>query len=186
LFEKSNQKRKDKYTQNNKTIYFEYTRIIMTDNKDNLEIRHAKSSETSLILDFIKGIAEYEKLSDQVEATEADIYHSIFVEKSAKVVIAFLNNVPAGFALYFYNYSTFKGRKGLYLEDLFVYKKFRKKGIGNKLFTYLLKEAANNNCGRMEWVCLNWNQSAIDFYLSKNAIPMDEWTTFRIDESQFS
>jgi len=150
-----------------------------------LEIRYAKPNESELVLDFIKGIAEYEKLSDKVEATKEDIYNSIFVEKSAKVVIAFADKVPAGFALYFYNYSTFKGKKGLYLEDLFVFKKYRKKGIGNKIFTFLLKEAKKNNCGRMEWVCLDWNQNAIDFYLSKKAQPMDEWTIFRIDENDF-
>ncbi|MDY0318130.1 MAG: GNAT family N-acetyltransferase [Candidatus Izemoplasmatales bacterium] len=151
----------------------------------NLEIRYAKPSESKLILEFIKGIAEYEKLSDQVTTTEEELYNSIFVEKSAKVIIAFLDDIPVGFALFFYNFSTFKGRKGLYLEDLFVYKQYRGKGIGNALFNYLLSEAKKNNCGRMEWVCLNWNQPAIDFYLSKKAIPMDEWTTFRIDELDF-
>lgn len=152
----------------------------------NLEIRYAKPSESEIILEFIKGIAEYEKLSNQVIATKDDIYQSIFIEKSANVIIAFLDGVPAGFALFFYNYSTFKGRKGLYLEDLFVYKKYRKMGIGNQLFDYLLKIAKENNCGRMEWVCLDWNKPAIDFYLSKKARPMSEWTTFRIDEKDFS
>ncbi|MDD3712687.1 MAG: GNAT family N-acetyltransferase [Candidatus Izemoplasmatales bacterium] len=151
----------------------------------NLEIRHALDSESGVILDFIKGIAKYEKLSNQVIATENDIYNSIFVEKSAKVIIAFLDGTPVGFALYFFNFSTFKGRKGLYLEDLFVYEQYRKLGIGKALFEYLLKEARQNNCGRMEWVCLNWNQPAIDFYLSKKARPMDEWTIFRIDEKDF-
>ncbi|MDY0024151.1 MAG: GNAT family N-acetyltransferase [Candidatus Izemoplasmatales bacterium] len=151
----------------------------------NLQIRYALENESELILDFIKGIAEYEKLSDQVIATKEDIYNSVFVEKSAKVIIAFLDGVPAGFALFFYNFSTFKGRKGLYLEDLFVYKEFRGKGIGNKLFEYLLKEAKLNNCGRMEWVCLDWNKPAIDFYISKKAVPLSEWTTYRIDESKF-
>jgi GNAT superfamily N-acetyltransferase len=151
----------------------------------NLVIRHAKPNECNLILGFIKGIAEYEKLSEKVEATETDIFNSIFVEESAKVIIAFVDNVPAGFALYFYNYSTFKGKKGLYLEDLFVFKKFRKNGIGDSLFTFLVQEAKKNNCGRMEWVCLDWNQNAIDFYLKKNAKPMDDWTIFRIDERDF-
>ncbi|MDY0010304.1 MAG: GNAT family N-acetyltransferase, partial [Candidatus Izemoplasmatales bacterium] len=106
----------------------------------NLEIRHALDSESRVILDFIKGIAKYEKLSDQVIATENDIYNSVFVERSAKVIIAFLDDTPVGFALYFYNFSTFKGRKGLYLEDLFVYEQYRKLGIGKALFEYLLKE----------------------------------------------
>lgn len=93
----------------------------------NLEIRYAKPSESKLILEFIKGIAEYEKLSDQVTTNEEELYISIFVEKSAKVIIAFLDDIPVGFALFFYNFSTFKGRKGLYLEDLFVYKEYRGK-----------------------------------------------------------
>ncbi|MFA7076376.1 MAG: GNAT family N-acetyltransferase [Candidatus Izemoplasmatales bacterium] len=151
-----------------------------------LEIRYALPTESGLILDFIKGIAEYEKLSKEVVATKDEIYNSIFVEKSAKVIIAFLDNNPVGFALFFYNFSTFKGRKGLYLEDLFVFKEYRKLGVGKALFEYLLKEAEKNNCGRMEWVCLNWNQPAIDFYLSKGAKPLTEWTTFRIDEEDFS
>ena len=152
----------------------------------NLEIRYAKASESGLILDFIKGIAEYELLSDQVATTKEEIHQSIFTEKSAKVIIAFLDNVPVGFALFFYNFSTFKGRKGLYLEDLFVYKEHRGKGIGKALFDYLLNVAKENNCGRMEWVCLDWNKPAIDFYLSKKAIALSEWTTYRIDEKDFS
>ncbi|MFA6648239.1 MAG: GNAT family N-acetyltransferase [Candidatus Izemoplasmatales bacterium] len=151
-----------------------------------LEIRYALPEESELILNFIKGIAKYEKLEDQVITTKEEIYKSIFVEKSANVVFALLDDVPVGFALFFYNFSTFKGRKGLYLEDLFVYEEFRGKGIGKSLFDYLLVQAKENNCGRMEWVCLNWNQPAIDFYLSKKAIPMNEWTTFRIDEKDFN
>jgi GNAT superfamily N-acetyltransferase len=151
----------------------------------NLEIRYAKPSESKLILDFIKGIAEYEKLSDQVIATEDNIKSSIFENKNANVIIAFLDGVPVGFALFFFNYSTFKGRKGLYLEDLFVYEEYRKLGIGKALFNELLKIAKEEKCGRMEWVCLDWNQPAIDFYLSKKARPLKEWTTFRIDEQDF-
>ncbi len=151
----------------------------------NLEIRYAKPSESKLILEFIKGIAEYEKLSDQVIATEDNIKSSIFENKNANVIIAFLDGVPVGFALFFFNYSTFKGRKGLYLEDLFVYKEYRKLGIGKALFNELLKIAKEEKCGRMEWVCLDWNQPAIDFYLSKKARPLKEWTTFRIDEQDF-
>lgn len=150
-----------------------------------IEIRYAQVSDCDIIVDFIKAIAEYEKLSDQVVANKDIIYQSIFVEKSANVIIAFVDNEPAGYALFFYNFSTFKGKKGLYLEDIFVYKKFRKNGIGNKMFTFLIEEAKKNNCGRMEWICLDWNQSAIDFYLSKKAIPLSEWTVYRIDEKNF-
>ncbi len=151
----------------------------------NLIIRHALENEASLILRFIKGIAEYEKLSDQVQATEESIYKSIFVDKDARVLIAFLDAIPVGFALYFFNYSTFKGKKGLYLEDLFIYEEYRKLGIGKKLFEELKTIANKENCGRMEWVCLDWNQNAIDFYLSKRAKPLDEWTIYRIDESDY-
>ena len=149
----------------------------------NLSIKDAKREDSQLILDFIKGIAIYEKMADDVEATLKDIETSIFDQEDAHVIIAYLDNEPVGFALYYYNYSTFKGRKGLYLEDLFIYKEHRHKGIGNQLFDYLKNKAKTENCGRMEWVCLNWNQKAIDFYLKKGAESMDEWTTFRIDEN---
>jgi GNAT superfamily N-acetyltransferase len=98
------------------------------------------------------------------------------------VVIAYDQDQPIAFALYHYNYSTFKGKKGLYLEDLFVKEAHRGKGVGNQLFDYLRKKAKDENCGRMEWVCLDWNQNAIDFYRQKEAVSMDGWTIFRIDE----
>lgn len=150
----------------------------------NLVIKHAKKEDSELILNFIKAIAEFEKLSLEVEATVEDIEKSIFDNQDAHVIIAYLDKIPVGFALYYYNYSTFKGRKGLYLEDLFIYKKYRKLGIGNQLFEYLRSIAKKENCGRMEWVCLDWNQKAIDFYLKKQAIPLSDWTTFRIDETK--
>ena len=147
-----------------------------------IKIKQAKRLDSKLILDFIKAIALYEKLGDAVEASVKDIETSIFDHQDAHVIIAYENDIPVGFALYFYNYSTFKGKKGLYLEDLFVKEAYRAKGIGNQLFDYLRARAKEENCGRMEWVCLNWNQSAIDFYRQKDAISMDDWTTFRIDE----
>lgn len=151
-----------------------------------ITIRAAKENEVKLILDFIKGIAEYEKLSNDVIADEKILYESIFVRNEAKVIIAFSeDDTPLGFALYFYNFSTFKGKKGLYLEDLFVYPKYRGKGYGNMLFKYLIDEAKRNNCGRMEWVCLKWNKPAIDFYNKKGARELVEWTTFRLDEKDF-
>lgn len=149
----------------------------------NITIKDAQIEDSPLILDFIKGIAAYEKLQDQVEAKLEDIKKSVFIDQDAHVIIAYADNQPVGFALYFYNYSTFKGRKGLYLEDLFVYERYRHLGIGNQLFDFLREKAKKENCGRMEWVCLNWNQKAIDFYLKKQAIPMKEWTIFRIDET---
>ncbi len=151
-----------------------------------ITIRAAKEDETGIVLDFIKGIADYEKLSDQVTTDEQTLHDSLFVRNEAKVIIAFdETNTPLGFALYFYNFSTFKGKKGLYLEDLFVYPKYRGKGYGNMLFNYLIDEAKRNNCGRMEWVCLKWNTPAIDFYNKKGARELAEWTTFRLDEKDF-
>jgi len=149
----------------------------------NLTIKEAEKKDSSLILNMIKGIAKYEKLENQVEASLDDIEQSIFEQKDAHVIIAYLDEKPVGFALYFYNYSTFKGRKGLYLEDLFVYENYRHLGIGNQLFEFLRRKAKHNDCGRMEWVCLDWNQKAIDFYTKKGAKAMKDWTLFRLDEN---
>ncbi len=149
----------------------------------NINVRHANKEDTPLIFELIKGIAEYEKLSDQVEATIPLLEQQLFVEKNAKVLLAFSDDQPVGFALYFYNFSTFKGKKGLYLEDLFVIPEQRGKGIGKTLFDCLMEEAKRENCGRMEWVCLDWNQPAIDFYRSKKARSMDDWIIFRLDEA---
>ena len=150
-----------------------------------IKIRKAKREDTPLILDMIKGIAEYELLLDKVEANVITLEKELFDEGNASVIFASIGELTVGFALYFYNFSTFKGRKGLYLEDLFVIPEYRTQGIGKQLFNYLIKEAKQKNCGRMEWVCLNWNSSAIDFYRKKKAISMDEWITFRLDEKVF-
>jgi len=147
-----------------------------------LMIRPAQEDEMGLVLEYIRKIAAYEKLSDQVVATKESLYRSIFVNHDCEVVIGFEGDLPVGFALYFFNYSTFKGKIGLYLEDLFVDDIHRKKGYGKQLITYLMDLAARLDCGRMEWSCLDWNQKAIDFYLSLGAKPMDEWTVFRLDE----
>jgi len=148
----------------------------------NLIIRKAIRSDTPLILECIRGIAEYEHLSDQVEATVSTLEASLFDRNEARVLLGFEGNQLIGFALYFYNFSTFKGKKGLYLEDLFVFEPFRHKGYGKAFFKELIQIAKQENCGRMEWVCLDWNQAAIDFYLSMNAKPMNDWTIYRLDE----
>lgn len=148
-------------------------------------IRHATKDDVFIILDLIKGIAEYEKLLDQVEATSELLEQELFVENNAKVLLAYYEHKPVGFALYFFNFSTFKGKKGLYLEDLFVQPNYRGKGIGNDLFNALVSIAKTSNCGRMEWVCLNWNEPAIAFYKKKKALPLSDWTTFRLDEIDF-
>lgn len=145
-------------------------------------IRPAREDEAGLVLDFIKKLAEYEKCSDEVVADEATLYHSLFVERSVEVVFAEENGAVVGFALFFHNFSTFVGRKGLYLEDLFILPEKRGKGYGKALLKYLANIAVERNCGRMEWICLDWNKPSLAIYRSIGAIPMDEWTVQRLNE----
>ena len=149
----------------------------------NFIIRPAKETEAGLILEFIKKLAAYEKCSDEVVADEATIYNSIFVEKAAEVVFAEEDGVVIGFALFFHNFSTFVGRKGLYLEDLFIIPEKRGLGYGKAILKYLANIAVERNCGRMEWICLDWNAPSLAFYRSIGAIPMDEWTVQRMHEN---
>ena len=149
----------------------------------NFTIRPAKETEAGLILEFIKKLAVYEKCSDEVVADEATIYNSIFVEKAAEVVFAEEDGVVIGFALFFHNFSTFVGRKGLYLEDLFILPEKRGLGYGKAILKYLANIAVERNCGRMEWICLDWNAPSLAFYRSIGAIPMDEWTVQRMNEN---
>lgn len=144
------------------------------------EIRTAREDEAGLVLEFIKKLATYEKMIDEVEADEVTIHDSLFVKHDAEVVFGCEDGVPVGFALFFHNFSTFVGRKGLYLEDLFVIPEKRGKGYGKALLLYLAKLAKECNCGRMEWVCLDWNKPSIEFYKSLGAKPMDEWTIYRL------
>ena len=146
-------------------------------------IRPAKETEAGLILEFIKKLAEYEKCSDEVVADEATIYNSIFVENAAEVVFAEEDGVVIGFALFFHNFSTFVGRKGLYLEDLFIIPEKRGLGYGKAILKYLANIAVERHCGRMEWICLDWNAPSLAFYRSIGAIPMDEWTVQRMHEN---
>lgn len=151
--------------------------------KNTFQIRNSTPEDVSLILQLIKEIAEYEKLSHEVIATEKILMESLFGDKkSAEVVIGELEGKPVGYALFFHNFSTFLGKKGLYLEDLFVRPEYRGKGFGKKLLLHLVKIAKERNCGRMEWSVLNWNTPAIEFYKSLGAFPMDEWTVYRLDE----
>ncbi len=147
-------------------------------------IRPATSADVPAILACIKGIAAYEKMSDEVVATEQSIYHAMFEEHVTHCLMAEEDGVIVGFSLYFYNYSTFTGVKGLYLEDLFLYPEHRKKGYGKKLIEALFKIAVEENCGRMEWVCLDWNTPSINFYKSLGAVPMDGWSTWRLTRDQ--
>lgn len=155
-------------------------------NIENLKIRETTEEDCSLILSLIKEIAEYEKMSDQVVATEESLKESIFRNKRAEVVILELNGEAVGYALYFYNYSTFIGKSGLYLEDIFIKKEARGKGIGKEVFKFLVKKAKEEGCKRMEWTCLNWNEPSIKFYKSLGATPMDEWTIYRLTEKEIN
>ena len=149
--------------------------------KENLRIRSADINDTPIILKLIKDLSIYEKLSRQFNNNEELVKKYLFGEqKFAEVLIAEFDDHPVGFALFFHNYSTFVGKPGIYLEDLFVKPKMRGKGIGKKLFMEIVKIAKDRNCGRVEWSVLNWNKSAIDFYKSMQAIPMDEWTVYRL------
>lgn len=147
-----------------------------------MNIRQATQKDISTLLYFIHQIAIYEKMDDEVQATEELLNEWMFEKKIAKAIILSEDQKDVGFALYFFNFSTFVGRAGLYLEDLYVLPEYRKKGYGKALFKTLVQEAIDNHCGRMEWVCLNWNQPSIDFYLSMGAKPLDEWTTYRLVE----
>ncbi len=151
----------------------------MTDTTIN--ISPATEADVPIILSFIKGIAEYEHLSHQVVATEEGLRETLFGSKKyAEVVIANYGNEPAGFALFFHNFSTFLGKPGIYLEDLFVLPKFRKKGVGTALFTYLARLAVERKCGRLEWAVLDWNEPAIRFYERMGAVCLSDWRILRL------
>ena len=153
----------------------------------NFEIKPATINDAQTIVDLIKAIAEYEKLSDQVQATPETIIEYLFSEKSyAECIIAFENNEPIGFALFFHNFSTFVSKPGIYLEDLFVLESHRGKGYGKKLLLQVIALAKQRNCGRVDWSVLNWNKPAIDFYESIGATAMNEWTTYRLNEETIS
>lgn len=144
------------------------------------QFRNATENDCALILEFIKALAEYEKMSDDVVATEELLREWIFEKQKAEVIFALEDGREVGFALFFHNFSTFVGKAGLYLEDLFVKPEYRKRGHGKALILELARIANERGCGRMEWSCLDWNQPSIDFYLSLGATPMNEWTTYRL------
>lgn len=151
----------------------------------NFEIKPATINDAQTIVDLIKAIAEYEKLSDQVQATTETIIEHLFSQKSyAECIIAFENYEPIGFALFFHNFSTFVSKPGIYLEDLFVLEIHRGKGYGKKLLLHVIELAKQRKCGRVEWSVLNWNKPAIDFYESIGATAMNEWTTYRLNEEK--
>lgn len=146
-----------------------------------INIRLATPQDVPTILKFIQGLAEYEKLADQVVATEEKLEQTLFGDKRyAEVVIAEYNQQAAGFALFFHNYSTFLAKPGIYLEDLFVLPDFRGKGLGKVLLSYLAKLAVERDCGRLEWSVLDWNQPAIDFYQAQGATMLHDWRINRV------
>jgi GNAT superfamily N-acetyltransferase len=146
-----------------------------------LRIEPAGETDLPLILGFIRELAEYERMLGQVVATEALLREQLFgARPGAEVVIARWDGEPAGFALFFHNFSTFLGRRGLYLEDLFVRPAFRGKGVGRALLAHLARTAVERGCGRLEWWVLDWNEPAIGFYRALGALPMSDWTVFRL------
>lgn len=154
--------------------------------EEKLLIRFANSSDVKIILALIKELAEYEKLSDRVIATEEKLERSIFGnEKFVEILLAEVNNESVGYALFFKNYSTFLGKPGIYLEDLFVKPSYRGKGIGKALFSKIISIAKERNYGRVEWSVLDWNLSAIDFYKKMGAEPLEEWKVFRLASDKF-
>ena len=148
--------------------------------KKDFTIRFAGEEDIGLILNFIKELADYEKLLHEVVASEEILMESLFVRKAAEVIIGEYKGEPIGFALFFHNFSTFLGRPGLYLEDLYIRPDMRGNGYGKLLLAFLAKLAKERNCGRFEWWCIDWNEPSINFYKSIGAIPMDEWTVYRV------
>ena len=145
-----------------------------------MNFRFAKGEDCTLILYFIKELAAYEKMLDEVVADEKILEEWIFDKQKAEVIFVMENEKEVGFALFFHNFSTFLGRAGIYLEDLFVLPEFRGRGYGKALLKRLAAIAVERGCGRLEWWCLDWNKPSIDFYLSLGAEPMSDWTTYRI------
>jgi GNAT superfamily N-acetyltransferase len=143
-------------------------------------IRKARLEDVPLILRMIRALAEYEKLSDAVTTTEDQLRDTLFERRAAEVLLAYAGDEAAGFAVFFHNFSTFLGRPGIYLEDLFVRPEWRGRGLGTRLFARVAQLAVERDCGRMEWSVLDWNESAIGFYRNLGAHPMDDWTVFRL------
>ena len=147
---------------------------------EDLTFRPAQERDCGLILDFIRRLAEYEKMSDEVVATRELLREWIFEKGKAEVLFACLNGKEIGFALFFHNFSTFLGRAGIYLEDLYVLEEYRGRGYGKAFLKELARTTCERGCGRLEWSCLDWNRNSIDFYLSLGAVKMDEWTVYRM------
>ena len=148
--------------------------------------RPAEEKDTALLIQFIRALAEYEHMLDQVVATEEILSEWLFQRRVAEAFFAVEDGAEVGFALYFHNFSTFLGRGGIYLEDLFVLPEHRGKGYGKAILIRLAQIARERGCGRLEWACLDWNKPSINFYLSLGAVPMDEWTVYRVSGDALS
>ena len=160
---------------------------INVNKTESFDIRPARVEDVPIILQLIRDLATYERAPQEVTATEEQLVDVLFGERrAAEVLLAFEGESPVGFAVYFYNFSTWLGRPGLYLEDLFVKPEKRGKGYGRTLLVELAKIARDRGCGRMEWAVLNWNEPAIKFYRALGAKPMDEWTVFRLTRDEIA
>lgn len=155
-------------------------KMLIDTKVDDFKLRFAEINDVSLILEFIKELADYEKMLHEVVATEEVLIESLFERKMAEVIIGEYKNKPVAFALFFHNFSTFLGRPGIYLEDLYVKPEMRGKGIGKLMLSFLAKLALERKCGRLEWWCLDWNKPSIEFYKQMGAVPMDDWTVYRV------
>lgn len=154
---------------------------IDTNLKD-FKLRFAEEKDVTLIFNFIKELADYEKMLPEVVATEEILIESLFKKRAAEVIIGEYKDEPAAFALFFHNFSTFLGKPGIYLEDLYVKPEMRRRGIGKIMLAFLAKLAVERDCGRLEWWCLDWNKPSIEFYKEMGAVPMDEWTVYRVHD----
>ncbi|MDR3200011.1 MAG: GNAT family N-acetyltransferase [Spirochaetales bacterium] len=143
-------------------------------------IRFAEEKDCALILDFVRGLAEYERLLDEVSATGESFRRFLFGEKKAEALICEYEGRPAGFALFFHTFSTFVGKPGIYIEDIFVKPEYRKRGLGKALLSFIAEIAVQRDCGRLEWACLDWNTPSRAFYASRGARELSEWTTYRL------
>ncbi|WP_407313027.1 GNAT family N-acetyltransferase [Desulfosporosinus sp. SB140] len=149
---------------------------------EDFKLRFAESEDAALILGFIRELADYEKMLPDVVATEEGLRESLFQRKMAEVIIGEYKNQPVGFALFFHNYSTFLGKPGIYLEDLYVKPEMRGKGLGKIILSFLAQLVIERQCGRLEWWCLDWNKPSIKFYKQMGAVPMEEWTVYRVHD----
>jgi len=156
--------------------------MIIDTKLEDFKLRFAETNDVPLILEFIRELADYEKMLHEVVATEEVLKESLFERKMAEVIIGEYKNKPVAFALFFHNFSTFLGRPGIYLEDLYVKPEMRGKGIGEIMLSFLAKLAIERKCGRLEWWCLDWNEPSIQFYKKNGAVPMDEWTVYRVHD----